>query len=1222
MPTKLNIVRGGKAINIDKRLYYIDGKPHELGGVDIGRNLEVEGGEVVEVKNKGLRVYSAQPILNGNSPAELVMNGIEPNTVFNAQEKFKDINGLNDDGTKKKRIGGEEQKTDNTYVNRTEYISPIERTVNGKKWSELTPEEQFKNRNGYINGRPIETGLVSVNPEFDILSGIKLVGKTAANIGRNIGETLISYASPEVSTALSLIPGGNSIKINNIKTPTINAKNINKKNVTHLLEGNIETPRLSLTDRTVDDFKEPIALLESPEVMTRNELKKVNAWAKLWGYDPIPLSKAKYRPNADRAVQDLINQHNTFVRGVRQPNYEQKQQIIKGLKKEGKEINDYNILEYAATHAAGKTGAGRANLNTYLNGDIGTIYTSNIGRTAAGYSDLGASGFGEIPGIPFIVKRPTNFKGSRYSDWIIDNDFNLNNEKSFYHRKVVSDEIARTGKSPDFNLTNDDIKKINNKINDSFYDKDINKQIDTYLRLYKKNNTNVPHNINSNALKYMNKEDKQIYLDYLKTLSNNSKVNFYDFAKKHRAYRKEELNKIIKHYNKTVRDEKIKNYAEQKGYKFNNKDLTNIDSERLSYSTRNTGNAGQHFIFKGKIGDKILESQGPYIPTNEDFINSTRTHEFYYTPGFSRRSRKLGGNYKEIKRMGGNIRINGNVIDKLLFASPSTGDKKKAVLGTGTPGKNYPIIYRDSIVPPVYGMPSIAAVRRLTYPNSDVLKITENPAYNNVSSNYPSINIKTPKIKYYSPLSVKRNNSIDNSIEGVDYNQYIYPNVTKLNKIETSPSNESIINKTLSSSPNDDPSNLKVDTSPYAPYQWDDTQFNITPGSISKAETNRSLRGPLGDTGGYDPIEEGILQIKEVGTGKSGTPNNFTWRSYTDPSSDNSIVNRVPRSINAEEELNKWGFNPNRIYIRNNNQGNQTEVEQTNSSSNSSITIPRRGYSKSTFSKAVTPRTMKTTVDETPIDISISPSITLPVPNISQKAINDTINNGLKTQNDLYRGSFDDITPEDWIGAGSNLAASVASYFTGLRRPSIDLVEPSKPVMEQAARFVTKYNNRPEVSNIRENVRRSIDDISANTSSSRAALQRMQRVRNAGTQSINESEAKKQNIETQLKNADAANRQDVRARNVTRYNNWLDDLQNVRNKQRIINAERSTGKLQNTIGLFNNVNATLQDLLSRIEQRRRFNNTLSYLQSTAPNVDDRIMRDNGVNFDYLRTVGG
>ena len=675
MPTKPNIVRGGKAINIGKRLYYIDGKPHELGGVDIGRNLEVEGGEVVEVKNKGLRVYSAQPILNGNSPAELVMNGIEPNTIFNAQEKFKDINNLNDDGTKKKSMGG--------------------------------------------------------------LSRSKDYG-----------------------------------------------------------------------------------------------------------------SKKKPYPNVDKK----------------------------------------------------------------------------------------------------------------------------------------------------------------------------------------------------------------------------------DFAGGGRSYP---------------------------------------------------------------------------IPTKADAIDALRLAGLH---GRSDVKAKVYRKYPELKkRVGGTVSINGNIVDKLLFAPSSTGDKKKAVLGTGTPGKNYPIIYRDSIIPPVYGMPSIAAVRRLTYPNSDVLKITENPVYNNVSSNYPSINIKTPKIKYYSPLSVKRNNSIDNSIEGVDYNQYIYPNVTKLNKIETSPSNE----------------------------------------SISKAETNRSLRGPLGDNGGYDPIEEGILQIKEVGTGKSGTPNNFTWRNYTDPSSDESIVNRVPRSINAEEELNKWGFNPNRIYVRNNNQGNQTEVEQTNSPSNSSVTIPRRGYSKSTSSKAVTPRTMRTTV-----------------------------NNGLKTQNDLYRGSFDDVTLEDWIGAGSNLAASVASYFTGLRRPSIDLVKPSKPVMEQAARFVTKYNNRPEVANIRENVRRSIDDIGANTSSSRAALQRMQRVRNAGTQSINESEAKKQNIETRLKNADAANRQAVRARNVTRYNNWLDDLQNVRNKQRIINAERSSGKLQNTIGLFNNVNATLQDLLSRIEQRRKFNNTLSYLQSTAPNVDDRIMRDNGVNFDYLRTVGG
>lgn len=100
------IVEGGTAVPIKKDSFLLKGRKHNTGGIviDAGKTgVEAEGGEVVQITPKQLKVFSAQPILNGNSPAELVQKGVEPSKVFNAQESFKDRNGLNDDGTKKKR---------------------------------------------------------------------------------------------------------------------------------------------------------------------------------------------------------------------------------------------------------------------------------------------------------------------------------------------------------------------------------------------------------------------------------------------------------------------------------------------------------------------------------------------------------------------------------------------------------------------------------------------------------------------------------------------------------------------------------------------------------------------------------------------------------------------------------------------------------------------------------------------------------------------------------------------------------------------------------------------------------------------------------------------------------------------------------------------------------------------------------------------------------------
>lgn len=100
------VAEGGTAIPIKKDSFLLKGRKHNNGGIVIGKgknSIEAEGDEVVQITPKQLRVFSAQPILNGNSPAELVQKGAKPSKVFNAQERFKDRNNLNDDGTKKKR---------------------------------------------------------------------------------------------------------------------------------------------------------------------------------------------------------------------------------------------------------------------------------------------------------------------------------------------------------------------------------------------------------------------------------------------------------------------------------------------------------------------------------------------------------------------------------------------------------------------------------------------------------------------------------------------------------------------------------------------------------------------------------------------------------------------------------------------------------------------------------------------------------------------------------------------------------------------------------------------------------------------------------------------------------------------------------------------------------------------------------------------------------------
>lgn len=201
---------------------------------------------------------------------------------------------------------------------------------------------------------------------------------------------------------------------------------------------------------------------------------------------------------------------------------------------------------------------------------------------------------------------------------------------------------------------------------------------------------------------------------------------------------------------------------------------------------------------------------------------------------------------------------------------------------------------------------------------------------------------------------------------------------------------------------------------------------------------------------------------------------------------------------------------------------------------------------------------------------------------------------------------FDNLDTSDIIGLGSNLAGTIASGIN-TRKALNNIEAPVEPRYETPAAMKTHFNISPQVGEITENTRRAMEDIDANTSSSRVALQRKQRARNAAQYSKNNLYGQKENIETQLINQDRLNRQQVSGRNTAAHNDWRARTTQFNNAIR----EQKAGSLNN---MFTGINAGIQDMLSRIENRRNYNNTLGVYDATHPNVDRRLFTSKGVKF--------
>lgn len=389
---------------------------------------------------------------------------------------------------------------------------------------------------------------------------------------------------------------------------------------------------------------------------------------------------------------------------------------------------------------------------------------------------------------------------------------------------------------------------------------------------------------------------------------------------------------------------------------------------------------------------------------------------------------------------------------------------------------------------------------------------------------------------------------------------------------------------------------------------------------ITNRTINRTSAYPINKSARGETIVGSNYTFRNGRWSKNNTTNNNVNTNTNKPNVDNG--NRRPQYY-AERKLPLFedgaGITSGLVragWSHGNNRGistNNTNIPSLSETKSSGKT-PRGGRSKSSQStQSISTKTPPTAVYNRNL-----PKVEASIPTTLPVSTNTPVK-GTTFSDGKGQGKFKNLTTADWIGLGSNVAGSLASYFAS-KRAINKMRGPGQPTLISANKLKTKYNINPQLDRIREDKFEAYRDIDSNTASSRVSLARKQRVRNAAGQAVNELYGNKENIETNLINQDRRNQQSVRQFNAQQYNQYID------RKTAFDNGIREA-KVTNINNLFSGINAGIQDMISRYENRKALNNTIGAMRASAPNVDDRIMKDAGVDYDEFiirkrRKLGG
>nr|UVY16666.1 MAG: hypothetical protein [Bacteriophage sp.] len=1166
-----NVVAGGIAQPLGNNFFYMNGRKHSQGGIDIGPSdktgIEVEDGEVVETNGNELKVYSAQPIINGVSPAKLVMGGANPNKVFKAQEDFKDRNGINDDGTKAK-YGKEKYvaKSDNTRVTP---IMESPRNSGIKQGDFIYYPETYRIANNTLEKVPARkevnmTPLEQVNPEFDILlggagvlRGVDKATKVAMALDKNISRTsqkaitkgrdALGYysISPNIRYNLSVNNGRKALGVKPTKL--------------------LEAPRKQLTSN-IGKYKDFVNILGSngkvidiPDILqtniddTKAFLKTFNKWNARYGYDPIPLSAAKNPKQADKLIKDRLLEHNTFVRGVHETGNEENINNI--LRRNGVEPTAENRAKYYASTYAPDTGAGRAGFNSSYNGE-GAIYSSNSLNTGIGYAK--AKHRNEKDGFVVSVRRPIKFEGNR-ENWVKNADFGFDNSKrSRLYADYELPYLLRYGKSARTELS--------------------------------KNKT-IPY---KDIVSKVNKINKLVYSDYIankiKKIINDPNIKYKPSYKTTGDIKQDYINNTIAREVSNIDSYNPNGYLElQYAYDIARKRGINSSTYSIRYDDKDY-----------KILDYIDDNFTDYQTI--DKIPEDEVKAIYYNNVNNKLGKLLSKNYRKYVEKQFNKQYR-KAINKEIAKNGITDDELKEYIeskGIHPEYKKYNVITSEKLVKssrnegnPYQHFIFTGDVGKQGFEVIDIVDVN--------SDKFKGI----PYTRDHFGKYTKGYSRKSRKLGGKNMIVSISGNVK--NGLIHSPSSTGGLRDKFAVGGKQINRHGKT-------WEYDEQIGAYVP--ITNRTINRTSAYPINKSARGETI-----------IGSDYTFRNGRWSKNNNVNTNNNKLNidngnRRPQYY-AERRLPLFedgvGITSGLVragWSHGNDKGistNNTNISSLSETKSNGKT-PRGGRSKSSQStQSISTKTPPTAVYNRNL-----PKVEASIPTTLPVSTNTPVK-GTTFSDGKGQGKFKNLTTADWIGLGSNVASGLASYFAS-KRAINKMRGPSQPTLISANKLKTKYNINPQLDRIREDKFEAYRDIDSNTASSRVSLARKQRVRNAAGQAANELYGNKENIETNLINQDRRNQQSVRQFNAQQYNQYID------RKAAFDNGIREA-KVTNINNLFSGINAGIQDMISRYENRKALNNTIGAMRASAPNVDDRIMRDAGVDYDEFiirkrRKLGG
>lgn len=1168
-----NIVRGGNAIPLGNNFYYIKGRKHSAGGVDIGADpktgLEVEGEEVMKVTPKEVRVYSSVPFLQGNSPAELVMGGANPDAVFNAQEEFKDRNRINDDGTKYEN-GGKIYDASKNY----------ERAAKVREWTDALV--------GLFDPTPISGVLDIINARnndrsnaemvlagLSVLPGARVLSKLTRGLGRLTKNQSIIKEGKKISDVVNrdkTLQKAISSFNQSARDGTL-AERMRRREI-YTPGGDVDLDRIQ--GEHIKNYNKAIHYFDR-----YNKLSDSN-WA---NYENFAA--------ASRGINTTVDAYNIGKESVNLVTDENKTNKKK-LGGNGRVRN--NIANKSDNHR----------INTYINDNVYPVqhvsYSTNLlyNKINNVYNKKDKEVITKSHKKPLGGNLPTNqndFLDTWNASRLATGRYNNQLGDGRLERQAESRNTAREFHSPiGFAMNYGKRAAIRTpSMSDTDYRKEIARNAQSMkLRL---NTPETGQGVIGGAYhapthsSYVNQEE----------FTKDPTVRTHENAHASRATEQEQaisdilgssssstyLRRPTEVYSRLMQFRQANNLDPNTVY-----DKDSFRELRKTATDYNLINTFKEDEVIDLLNNVAMRNDPNQLNLNNINLNTVPVYAAKY--GTKRKS-----------KMGKVISINGNVRNGLIH----TPSREAFAYG----GERKPRFNGRYSKPGLHNLSLLASA--IIMPKGTVDKEPEKPrrvGWADLHNRLVTADISQK------PLDAKRDNT---------FVAHVISETERRTRKFQNGGSATYKGKQLYQLPFD-PDGLyyqQVDEFGDVDYIKVEDEEWIKENNVSKQSTS-SKRNPIN----IDSIAN--AKRKDVDDFLINTFN-LKPRNYVDGVT--GAARRVPTSPQLIRNITNGLANNAPTYKKNGETHYFVEAPKVDYDSGTSLAdlqnllnlTPRKGSNQSSSSSTggVNNRTSKPTKSAVQRVNRLAPATNAEMAGIRrglepllQNTIVDKLNKTV--DNDLnVMPVQDDIAKTrnmDNILLGVNLGSSVldavmgniyANQMHGYTAPTItaptiqnpgeiklnedDLKDIPAPILMAAAKLKTRYNANPQLSKIEDETRRTMRDIDRNTSNSRVGLARKQLAALRGQEAKNQVYAQKENIETELINKDKLNQQEVTARNLVRYDQYNQALAAQRANRARLRLAADTANIQNRLAV-STANANLKAQADQFNAGNRINSLI------------------------------